>query len=295
MQRRGRQRPKRSSALAGYTSQLGTTLARHRAEVAMFAAKIDAEGANRAKSEFLANMSHELRTPLNAIMGFSEVIGNPALIKNDVSQLNEYATYIHDSASHLLALINDILDISKIEYGKMELRPEVVDIDELISSCLILVKERAQKSRLTIEKDICEDAPLVFADAIKVKQIITNLLSNAVKFTPEDGKIKISVRLTELNEICVAVRDTGIGMDDDEIDTALEPFGQVDSSLTRKFEGSGLGLPLSRALADLHSARMQISSEPNVGTEVAIYFPESCIVNSLDEIENSDLGEHHGH
>lgn len=171
----------------------------------------------------------------------------------------------------------------------MDLRSEIVEIDDLVTSCLILVKERAQKSRLDIEKTIEADIPLLFVDTIKVKQIITNLLSNAVKFTPEDGKIVVSAEMTTSRELRVAVRDSGIGMTEDEIDTALEPFGQVDSSLTRKFEGSGLGLPLSRALAELHGAQLNIRSNPGDGTEVSVLFPAECVLTDDDERLNGDL------
>lgn len=277
MQRARPERPSRQSALIGYTERLGSTLGRHRAEIALNAARIDAESANRAKSEFLANMSHELRTPLNAILGFSEVIGNPELMLNKTDQLGEYAGYIHESATHLLALINDILDISKIEYGKMELRCEAVDLDELISSCLIMVKERAVKSGVTIVRQVLNDAPPLFADAIKVKQIITNLLSNSVKFTPSGGVITVSVRMTGNNQLKLSVRDTGIGMTEDHLETALEAFGQVDSKLSRRYQGSGLGLPLSRALAELHEAKFRVMSQPDVGTEVSVTFPSSRI------------------
>jgi len=265
--------------MIGYTERLGSALGRHRAEVALNAARIDAESANRAKSEFLANMSHELRTPLNAILGFSEVIGNPELMQNKTDQLSEYAEYIHESATHLLALINDILDISKIEYGKMELRCEVVSLAELISSCLILVKERAARSGVTIVRQVLKDPPPLYADAIKIKQIITNLLSNSVKFTPSGGTVTVSVRMTGNNRLKLSVRDTGIGMDEDQLETALEAFGQVDSKLSRRYQGSGLGLPLSRALAELHDAKFRVMSQPDVGTDVSVTFPSSRINN----------------
>jgi signal transduction histidine kinase len=275
VQRTRARQQKRQSALVGYTERLGSALGRHRAEVALNAARIDAESANRAKSEFLANMSHELRTPLNAILGFSEVIGNPDLMVNKADQLSEYAEYIHESATHLLALINDILDISKIEYGKMELRCEVVDINELISSCIILVKERAAKSGVTIVRQDLSNPPPLYVDAIKVKQILTNLLSNSVKFTPSGGTVTVASRMTGNQRLKISVRDTGIGMNEDQLETALEAFGQVDSKLSRRYQGSGLGLPLSRALAELHGARFRVMSQPDVGTDVSVTFPAS--------------------
>jgi len=235
-----------------------------------------AEAANQMKSEFMANMSHELRTPLNAIIGFSELmtselfgpLGSPAYLG--------YATDILHSGRHLLDIINDILDISKIETGKMELTLEDVGVSELVSSCRRAIEPKAQKVGLTLHTDVPDDLEVV-ADAIFLKRIILNLLANAVKFTP-NGSVTVTAKRLEPSPdqpeiIELVVEDTGIGMTADEIKIAMTPFRQVDGSLSRKHEGTGLGLPLAKSLIDLHGGTLTIESEPNVGTKARIHLP----------------------
>ena len=230
--------------------------------------------ANRGKSEFLANMSHELRTPLNAIIGFSEVIKGETMgpIAND--RYKSYATDIHQSGSHLLQLINDILDLFKIEAGMMELHTELIDLESTIESCLRIVGERAKDRRISIATDCDALLPPIVADERKIKQVLLNLLSNAVKFTPEGGEIAVAVSPGH-EGVTIEVRDSGIGMRAEDIPIALAPFGQVDSRLNRKYEGTGLGLPFARRLIELHGGELSIASSLGQGTVVTIKLPES--------------------
>ncbi len=246
---------------------------RKQAEVALMRARDEAEVASRAKSSFLANMSHELRTPLNAIIGFSEIIESQFMGPLGEPRYLEYVTDIHRSANHLLEIINNILDISKIEAGRLELHEESIEVGKLLDSCINLIRERALRHGVSLEVHADDTLPLLLADATKLRQILINLLSNAVKFTPEGGHVTVSAYLDSDNQTAVKIADTGIGMTEDELELAMEPFGQVDSDLARRFEGTGLGLPLSKALVDLHGGRLVLTSEQGVGTTALVTFP----------------------
>jgi signal transduction histidine kinase len=243
-----------------------------------------AEIANRTKSEFLANMSHELRTPLNAIIGFSEIIKDELRGASHPSY-REYAKDIHDSGTLLLAVINDILDLSKIEAGKQQLNIEQVSPHTVVTACIGLVRERARGAGINLVVDSkAYGTPELEADPIKLKQILLNLLSNAVKFTPRGGTITVGARSVGRSMIEFSVADTGIGMKASEIPLALEPFRQIDSSYGRKYQGTGLGLPLSRALAELHGGTLAIESEPGQGTKVTVTIP-TVMAPSKDEAQ----------
>lgn len=235
-------------------------------------AKNIAVAADKSKSEFLANMSHELRTPLNAIIGFSEVMMNE--IGGDLCDKHkEYANDIFKSGHHLLKLINDILDLSKIEAGKTEVRPEKVDVCSVFRSCMTLIAERAQEKLINIEVKTSCDGLYAYADPIRFKQIILNLLSNSVKFTDTNGKIDVSCVVGD--NVIITIKDNGIGMDKEGLEAALTKFGQANTGLSRTHEGTGLGLPLSIELAKLMDGNLDIVSELGVGTTVTVTLPKA--------------------
>ena len=226
-------------------------------------------------------MSHELRTPLNAIIGFSEIIKNEILGSIGNERYREYAGDIHESGEHLLGLINDVLDLSKVESGNAELHEEDVSVSDIMESCLRLMRERARKGGVDLESEIARGAALALrADARMLKQILVNLLSNAVKFTPAGGKVLIKAWHNPQSGYVLQVVDTGIGIALHDIPKALSRFGQVDSELARKYEGSGLGLPLTKALVELHGGYLDLQSEVGAGTTVTVRFPEERVIGA---------------
>jgi signal transduction histidine kinase len=237
-----------------------------------------AESANRAKSDFLANMSHELRTPLNAIIGFSEMMVHEVLGTVGNEQYRSYVTDIHASGTHLLQIINDILDLSKAEAGKLSLDEGIFDIRDAIRAVIQLTSVRAQECGLEQTVDIAPDIPLLRGDERKTMQMVLNLVTNAIKFSPDGGRVEIVCRASPRDGLSVAVIDTGIGIDQNDIGRVLEAFEQVDSSLSRKQQGTGLGLPLVRAMMELHGGTFQLTSEVGVGTEAKIVFPLDRVV-----------------
>lgn len=235
-----------------------------------------ASAASRAKSQFLATVSHELRTPLNAIIGLSDLI-RAGICGSDMDKLHEYVGDIHDSGEHLLKLINSILDISRIEAGKMALEEEAIDVAELVGSCLRFVAPRAAAAGIALAAELPPELPLLRADRTRLKQIVLNLLSNAIKFTPNGGRIDVTVACAPAGAMVIAVTDTGIGMTDAEVAVALEPFRQVDSNLARRHEGAGLGLPLTKTLIELHGGKLEIESAIGRGTVTRVSFPASRV------------------
>ena len=236
-------------------------------------ARDEAEIANRGKSEFLANMSHELRTPLNAIIGFSEVL-NREMFGPLTARYRDYAKDIHESGQHLLEIIGDILDLSKIEAGRLGLRAEPVPVFPLLKACTRLVRERALDAGIHITVADPVPLPEIAADSTRVKQVLLNLLSNAIKFTPAGGSVRLSARRTAGGDtVEISVSDTGIGMRPEDIPVALERFQQVDNQLSRRHAGTGLGLPLSKALVEMHGGKLRIDSAPGRGTTVTVSFP----------------------
>jgi signal transduction histidine kinase len=239
----------------------------------LIVARDEAEYANRAKSQFLAVMSHELRTPLNAIIGFSEMMQSELYGPLGDARYRQYAQDIHNSGDHLLSIINDILDLSKIEAGQSELNEEEVDLAQIVASIRRIMQERAAAAGIAFVCDSGEGLPWLLADRRALKQILLNLLSNAVKFTPKGGRVELRMATDPDRTLRITVSDTGIGIDAEDIPRAMAAFGQVDDSWSRKYEGAGLGLPISRALTQLHGGTLELSSSPGAGTTVTVRLP----------------------
>jgi PAS domain S-box-containing protein len=247
-------------------------------EEALQEARETAEAASRAKSAFLAHMSHELRTPLNAIIGFSELIMTEMLGSIGNPRYKEYAGDIHSSGKHLLQLINDVLDISKIEAGKAELRDETVEVGEIIEHCAALIHPQATAGSLKVTVDVPPALPCLRGDARALRQILLNLLSNAVKFTPPDGEIRLSARLNGQRALEIEVSDTGIGMSAADASRVFEPFFQIQNELTRQYEGTGLGLSLVKGLVEMHGGGVAVRSVPQQGTTITAIFPAERVI-----------------
>ncbi|MCW8914528.1 MAG: ATP-binding protein [Magnetovibrio sp.] len=238
--------------------------------------------ANQAKTQFLANMSHELRTPLNAIIGFSEMIKSEIFGSVGSDRNKEYVHDIQMSGEHLLSVINDMLDVAQIEAGALDYIESEVDLAQVIEECIHLETARAVQGDLTIRSNIPEGIPSVRADVTRVKQILLNLLSNAIKFTPAGGTVLVQSEVRPDGEINVSVKDTGIGIKEDDISKVFEPFVQVENIFTRTHHGSGIGLSISKRLSALHGGELNIESELGVGTKATVTFPKERICGAVD-------------
>jgi signal transduction histidine kinase len=252
---------------------------RKEAELALIAAKEEAELASRSKTEFLANMSHELRTPLNAIIGFSQLMADEVMGPLGSARYTSYARDISASGQHLLSIIGDILDVSKLEAGRVELDEEEFEIGQVIRDLLHLVIERARSLEVGIDLEVPVDLPRVRGDTLKLKQVLLNLITNAIKFSHAGGRVMVRGTM-EPDGLYLSVVDHGIGMDEQEIKTAITRFGQVASPWSRKHHGTGLGLPLAIGLVELHGGKLTIDSVKDQGTTVTIMLPTSRLVRS---------------
>jgi len=255
-------------------------------EEELIQAKNEAEYANRSKSDFLANMSHELRTPLNAIIGFSQVIRDQ-LFGPDQTRYVDYARDINTSGSHLLDLINDILDMSKLEAGKQELYEETLSMADVLEDCRKMNSARAAEGAVKLTSADLAALPRVWAEERALKQILNNLLSNAVKFTPRGGSVRVEGALTAEGEICIEVRDSGIGIAADMLPHLFLPFRQGDNSTSRRYGGTGLGLAITRRLIELHGGRIEIKSQPGDGTIVSIFLPAARVLVDSEPAESA--------
>ncbi len=249
-------------------------------------ARDEATIANRAKSEFLAHMSHELRSPLNAIIGFTEVMTSAMFGPVEPPRYREYVGDINASGVHLLAVINDLLDLSKAESGHMELNETVVRIEDAAASAMRLVRERAYEATVKLTLDVPETLPDLRADERMIKQIVLNLLTNSVKFTQPGGTVAVSARLDDEGRLVVVVADTGVGIEAQDIPKVLEAYGQADVARSRSSEGTGLGLPLVKSMAELHGASVELDSTPGEGTTVTVGFPAERLVSSTNAGED---------
>src|SRR6187549_87687 len=245
-----------------------------------------AEAANIAKSRFLAQMSHELRTPLNAILGFSEVMNNEIFGAHAVPTYKEYAGDIHNSGVHLLNLINEILDLSRIEAGRYELNEEPVDLAHVVGDCNHLLQLRARNRGIRIQQMFEHDLPRLWADERACRQICLNLLSNAIKFTPQGGEVWLKVGWTAAGGQYMSVKDNGPGIPDDEIPIVLASFGQGTNAIKSAEQGTGLGLPIAKNLIDLHGSTFTLKSKVRFGTEVVVTFPPERVMSALGPFED---------
>jgi signal transduction histidine kinase len=248
-------------------------------------AKWQAERANQSKSFFLANIGHELLTPLTAITGFAEIIRDK-VFGNDPGRYSEYASDIYQSAGHLLQLVRNLLDLSKIEAGKFELHESALNLAAIEEACLHLVRGQAENRGVELAESSNGPAISLNADETALKQVLLNMLSNAIKFTPKGGSVWLSHSLEREGKLTITVTDTGVGMTQEEIQLALEPFQQVQNPLLQNREGTGLGLPLAAQLMALHGGSLTIESHPGQGTSVSVHVP-ACRVNPASNLEGS--------
>ncbi len=248
-----------------------------RTELDLRSAKQKAENANMAKTMFLANMSHELRTPLNAIMGFSELMCTEKMGPIGSITYRDYARDILDSATHLLQVINDILDLTKVESDDLELYKEVFELGETVTDVVRTVGGQAEKAEVSLHVRVGSDVPMLYSDERRLKQILLNLVSNSIKFTPQGGKVTTNAAISTTRELSITVSDTGIGIPESKFQIALSPFGQVDDGLARRYEGTGLGLTLAKSMTEQLGGKLSLKSKVGEGTVVTLTFPGEYI------------------
>jgi two-component system cell cycle sensor histidine kinase PleC len=267
--------------MAEYSSLLADSVLRHKAWLAEHSAQIETQLASQVKSEFIANMSHELRTPLNTVIGFAKLLGEHQKRPLKDTAVVEYADLIRDAATHLLAVINDILDISKMQSGRYSLDTREVELEEVLQTTLASLRPTAVEVGVALESRFDANLPAVKGDPAKLRQVFGNLIGNAIRFTPPGGTAIVEACAGTDGGASVRVRDTGLGMTTEEIAVALTPFGQVDASHSRWREGTGLGLPIAKALVQLHGGRLEIRSAKSLGTEVTVTLPAGADVSDV--------------
>jgi len=251
-----------------------------RLESTLIAAKEEAELADRAKTTFLANMSHELRTPLNAIIGFSDIIRNELLGPMGSDVYKNYATDINNSGNHLLSIISDILDVSKLESGKMDFHEEAVDLAEVVEACQIIVEQRARDNELALKVEVAKSFPRIRGDGLRLKQITLNLLTNSIKFTPPGGKVGLTVQQADNGDAQLIFSDTGVGIDENDMDLVMRPFFQSGDMTNSPQEGNGLGLFIAKSLTELHDGTLELKSEVGLGTTVTVAIPAARLMEA---------------
>jgi signal transduction histidine kinase len=273
LQYRGARHGSRRTLISQYANSLGHAITRHRADVALRAANVEGEMASRARAAFVANMSHELRTPLNAIIGFSDVLRDSDNETLERGQVVEFTNYIHASAVSLLDMINRLLELTKIHSGSISLNPEEADLSEIVAACVAHLGERAAAARVEVDCHKDHRAGLAYVDPTRTRQIFLNLIDNAIKFSEDGGKVTIYVEQAPSARIVVTISDKGIGMSEEDIATVLSRFGQLEFGLDRRYDGTGTGLPIARALTELQGGVLTISSRPRHGTDVRVLLP----------------------
>jgi signal transduction histidine kinase len=273
---------KANTLMAEYSALLADSMLRHRAWLAENSARVEAQLAAQVKSEFISNMSHELRTPLNTVIGFAKLIGEQDRRRLGDAEIIEYADLIHGAATHLLAVINDVLDISKMQSGKYTLDAREVNLAEMLQVVLASHRMTAGEVGVRLDSRLEPGLPTVKGDPAKLIQVFSNLVSNALKFTQRGGSVTVEARPQPSGGAAVYVRDTGLGMSEAEVAVALTPFGQVDAGHSRWRDGAGLGLPIAKALVQLHGGSIEISSAKSSGTEVTVMLPSAREVAVTD-------------
>ncbi|MDQ8697945.1 HAMP domain-containing sensor histidine kinase [Hyphomicrobium sp. LHD-15] len=277
----GRSKGNTASLIQEYSALIGDAVLRQRTRIAEREARLEAELANRVKSEFISNMSHELRTPLNTVLGFSKLLKEHGDRKLSESDIVEYAGLIQHAADRLLTVINDILDISKLQSGTYALDAFEVDIGQVLRDCIEEATPAAEEAGIAISPRLAYSIPPIRGDDTKLAQIFRNVISNALKFTPRGGSVTVELREQSNGGVSISVRDTGIGMTPEEVHIALEPFGQVDRARSRLREGAGLGLTIAKSLVELHGGELLITSVKDRGTDVTISLPPAHQVSRI--------------